>query len=372
MIAVLACLVAFSPASEAVDLEWDAPAGCPDLASMRARIEAERVDTDAAVEPVRLRARAIPPASDAEPWRLELELGDGGPRTIEGESCAAVADAAAVMVAISLDAGADLEAPAVPPAPSEEPSAPIERDPASPVDTPPEPREPSTPPPRIEGDRRPPTSRASRGRSLEIVIGGVGAVHGLGLPAPGGGVGGRLGVRWGPLAIAATGMHFIRRERAVIEDVSAAFRLTVAAIEGCGVLARGSAPARIELVGCGVAEAGRVWGRGIGASPSRTRRHPWVALGGGAGVVWIPWRGVGISLRGDVLAPLVPRTFSIGTLSAGRVGPVDLRGLLAIEARIAVRAIDRRSEGRSEARGPANSAPRRARGDAGAVHRPSR
>jgi hypothetical protein len=160
------------------------------------------------------------------------------------------------------------------------------------------------------------------------------AIHGLGLPALGAGLGGRVGVQWGPLRAAAYGMHWFRRGRGVVEGVIAEYRASVGGLELCGVLPVGANAAAFELLGCAEGEGGRLHARGLGAAPDVVKNHPWVALGAGLGAAWSPRPIVAIGLRADALAPLARYRFSIGDEDAGQVGPVDLRGALVVEIRL--------------------------------------
>jgi hypothetical protein len=204
---------------------------------------------------------------------------------------------------------------------------PVGPGPARPPDTRPRP-EPSDDAARFAEPRR------RRLGPPRAVLGVMTGLHGIGLPAIGAGLGGRLGVRWGPLRAALTGTHWIRRKRSVIDDVAASYQLGTGGLELCGVLALGRTPAQFELLACAEAEAGvlRAWGRE--ASPSRTLRHRWLGLGGGLGAVWVPRSWIAVGLRIDLVVPLIGREFVIGNVSAGAIGPVDARGSLVFELRL--------------------------------------
>lgn len=331
------------PPEEQVSLVWDAPAACPEDAVVRARIEQHVRASSGHPSQVSVRARVQAPEPPQTTWRLHIELGDRGEREVSAQSCEALADAAVLMVAISLEA--DAEAGLAPgdaslvPAPRSSPRiepAPGEGGP-SPATARARPSEPvaATPEPEVAQRSRPSVISGPRGWVPPRAVMGVRAgAHGVGLPDAGGGVGGQLGLRWGPLRIVATGMHWFRREHGVVEDVAAAYRLTTGGLEACPVLALGTMPAGFELLGCAQVEAGVIRGDGLGAEPSLTRRHIWVGVGGGVGGAFTPTPWLALGLRADVVAPLLRRTFSIGDAAAGRIGPVDLRGALFVEVRL--------------------------------------
>ena len=326
--------VALLLAPEPIAISWDAPTSCPEADYLQERIaqQLHGVKTEA----TSVRAIVSPPTAESSSWRLRIWIGADGERELEGESCTALADAAIVMVAMSLNAASEAGTVDVPEPP------PVE--------------EPPTPPPTVAGDVEAPqtpglspqTTETDEGgdpapspsdpapsieateRRARATLGVRAGLHGVGLPALGGGLGGHVGVRWGPLSAAVTGMHWFERERPVVGDVAATYRLSTGGLELCGALALGRAPAAFELAACGLAEAGGLRAEGRGASPSRVQRHPWIAVGAAVAVVWMirPW--VGLGLRADLVAPLLGRRFFVGDVEAGAVGPVDARGALGL------------------------------------------
>lgn len=95
-----------STADEPIDLQWKAPAGCPSSAEVLARIEVSPQS-----HPVVARAEVS--EGDSE-WSLVLRVeGYGGvdTRALQGESCEALADAAALLIQVATGPEADAETP---------------------------------------------------------------------------------------------------------------------------------------------------------------------------------------------------------------------------------------------------------------------
>ena len=109
---VVATLFAKRAAAEDLQLTWRGPAGCP--SGERVRAAALKSAGKAAIEPLEADARV----EHGERWKVTIRTSRSGTaveeRTIEGASCAAVADATAVILAIAMiPPGKDAAAPAV-------------------------------------------------------------------------------------------------------------------------------------------------------------------------------------------------------------------------------------------------------------------
>jgi hypothetical protein len=113
-------------ASLPVDLGWQAPGGCPDVEAVRAGIARGLPEAPAGVAP--MRADVVVTALDAEHWRATLELRGAdwtATRTLRGASCAAVADAAGLVIGLALTSElASREVVVVTPPPSPPPPPP--------------------------------------------------------------------------------------------------------------------------------------------------------------------------------------------------------------------------------------------------------
>jgi hypothetical protein len=98
-------VTATAPAQAAPDaLEWSAPSGCPDAGQVRRRVE-ELSGRPAASWPPRfaIRGRVVRGAGG---WRVSLDFSRRGPkgeRVFQGETCAAVSEAAALHIALGME-----------------------------------------------------------------------------------------------------------------------------------------------------------------------------------------------------------------------------------------------------------------------------
>jgi len=100
---LVALVLALAAPAPGLSFDWQAPAGCPDQASVRGRVAG--MLGAGAVEGSDLTATGRVSAS-GEGWRLELELVRAAGRerrTLADRDCAALADAAALMIAVTID-----------------------------------------------------------------------------------------------------------------------------------------------------------------------------------------------------------------------------------------------------------------------------
>jgi hypothetical protein len=248
-------IVAFASAAHGaepargIELEWRAPAGCPDEAWARKAIDAYLGRrTLEAFKPITVRVQITAVAGGR--WRAALSVGGGasGNRVFEGATCARVGDAAVLIVALMLDpvqVATQIEAPR-----AEGPSA---------VPVPAE------------------TSRATESRPSTRVELSVQAAGDAGsLPEPTVGAGLAAGVRIGRIAAQADIMAWIPR-RAFGGPTAASggeIGLYTASVRGC--LSAISALA-LAVAPCVRAEGGLSSGTGFGIAEPVTSRNFWGA-----------------------------------------------------------------------------------------------
>jgi hypothetical protein len=285
--------------AQATDLSftWKAPPECPDEGYVRGAID--RLLAGGPRTSSRVDARAEVARSGAR-WRVTLVTvrdGASGQREVEAGSCRSLADATALIVALTvdptrvaanrpqpvdassaLDAGvaADAEVPSdaagAPPI-----EAPV---PPPPATTPP----PNTPPqaaPRKVGVSRPPSSPSGRRPEIHgALFALLGGDRGT-LPSTAYGValGGALLI--GPLRVEVYGSYWPPQyayESRTLEGGSV--RLYAGGVRGGYGLTR----ERIELMPCVGFEGGALYAEGINAVSNGSATGPWLALTGDARV----------------------------------------------------------------------------------------
>lgn len=240
--ALVAALWPGVAAAQPIALTWEAPLGCPDRAAVLARMPA-------AHRSISVRARSERGANGR--WSLHLEL-EGGVRDLEADTCAELADAAALMVALALDGAA-----------------------------------PAPPPARIAP---PPPERVRLGARILSGV-DLGTMPAAALTVS-------LGftlryARWrGEVALA-----WVASQQAVSSDgVGGAFDAGRVALRGCGVPLMG----RVELRGCLGVDVGWISGVGVGVAAPQGGTAPWVAARVGAEAAWraLPWLAAVVQVDG--------------------------------------------------------------------------
>lgn len=279
-------------AVEAGELRWSAPPGCPSEAEVAALLEQEG-GADADVE-----TSAVVRENDDGTWSVAIEIRRGEDvleRTIALDSCAAAAEAVALVYALALEQRED----AVPE---------VEPEPVVPEvaarDEPP-------PPPRVEIDETPPPPPRSRPRPrFAFHFGGGGGVGTL--PRGGGHVlaGFAIVWRWARLGV--------RVDHAIVrsvdeQDATANVSSTTGGID----LAIPIPVGPIELLPAIDVRAGAVRARGDGAAGGAVEWVPWVLAGAGLSLAWMPsWWGLRVGAELEV--PFLRHTFTFDTLVVAR------------------------------------------------------
>jgi hypothetical protein len=282
-----------APASPSpVELTWNAPAGCPDAQSVRDGIA--RGLATVAGRVARVQASVTVTAMDAEHWRAALEL--RGPdwtatRMLKGPSCAAVADASALVIVLAL--AAELQ----------------EREVIV---------EAATPRP-VEAPRSSPT----------IGLGAVVDTRALPSPAPGVALG--AGWRWAQarvdLRVALFGAQPGRIEGQ--PDKGASFWLLTGSLRGCYLVGG------VAAVGpCAMAGLDRLAGHGFGPISSSDGSYVAPFLGGGLALELRMSRWVVPFFSAEAAFPLVRARFSIDHVGeVHQAAAVSFRGAAGVELR---------------------------------------
>lgn len=332
-----AAVMAAALAGPAVELRWDAPAGCPSQEEVAGQI-AEMVG-DSAEAPARVEFRV---ERRDERWQLVGEISgvaDGGRRELSAASCEELAEAAVLIVAIAVDP------PVVPEAPEPAPVGEAEPEPvAAPVV---EPASTEQAQRQLRAERafvwlsRSPTRRA-------WALVGLGGGAGIGvLPGPAGVVRLSLGVR----GSRRPGVFTTERwSVALVQDVWLPRGLEVssapryggrfwaysAGVRGCGVVWTGESVEsgggrRLSVPLCGAIAAGVMVGEGTGAlSVSQRRVAPWVTASAGPGLRVRLSPQVGLLFAAEVVVALARPQFDItgeGVVCCGRVGGLFTGGI---------------------------------------------
>jgi hypothetical protein len=308
--ALLLCAAAApssAAARERLALSWTAPAGCPDAAAVRA--EVTRLlggEGPPSAQVVIVTAVVVEERPGA--WQVTLERpGAGGVRVVRGSTCAAIGDAAAVILALMIDPTAVIE-PRRAPA-----SAPASR-PASPPATAPRP----PPPPR----RRPLAWRAT-------VFGGVDFTS---LPGVSPGVGASGALRLGRQRVEVSFEYWTGARGHVADRTTAGgdLDLWLFTVSTCRALLAG----RFELGPCLGLDLGRMHGQGFGVQRPGEGAALWVAARGGLLAAFELTRHWALFARAEAVIPLErPRFVLTNVGPVHRAAAAGERTLLGLEVR---------------------------------------
>lgn len=340
--ASLATQVPEPPRGSAV--EWQAPPACPDRRALADAITA-RLGREPTPDELSLVGRVE--RDGAGQYHLELRLtvdGHTQTRRLTTRRCAALVDAAALLVALALDPDAgDPEripgpelAPEFPPdvAPDLAPTATEPAEPPEPVDparlveplpgldsgpaAPIPPPDPVAPPPR---------------RRLGGLVRLSGGLELGALPGATAGVELAVGVLW-PRARLEFHAVYLTPQTATRSPHAVSVSLLAAGARGCARLGRG----RFEFPLCGGLELGGLRGEGRGPG-ARAATGLWAAALASAGAAWRFHRRFSLGLTAQGLARLAAPSFDLRadpgppeTLFAS--APVGLRVLLGLELRL--------------------------------------
>lgn len=332
-------------AAPGLTIDWQAPAGCPDVTAVRGQVAA-MIGEDV-VAGADLRASAVV-REDGDRWSLTLELTRAGGRELRSlgdRECEALAQAAALVIAVAIDPQARAPEPVpedspetVVPAPPEQPggAAGAANPKAEPV---PKARpEPPPPSPPIERETDPaalplPIPRLMLGLRLGVGLGfarilpGVHAALDLGLGLDGRG--------W---RVELNGLFVppVRGSAAGNPEIGGVFRLGAGEVRGCYMptARRG----RLGVPVCLGAQVGAMHGQGTGSGlqEKQAARGLWAALRPGVAVRLRPRLGrVGLWMGLDMIVALArPEFITAGGVKVHRAAPVGGQVSLGVEVRL--------------------------------------
>lgn len=315
-------LLASEPSAESLELRWEAPAVCPDGDEARERVARFLGRAPGRAGDPRVSAHVhITESHGLFVAELDLESDDGsGQRRFEAERCEVVAEAAAYFVAAMVDP--TVEPPGLDPALAPE----REREP--------EPELAARP--KLPPEREPTPARAELPTNPRRRVGGalrLGPAVGIGpLPTVAAGIvgGGALLLR--RLRFEVLLAHWFARPARLDDrpEVGGDIRLTTGAARVCPLVVLRP----IEVPVCGGFELGSMHGRGVGIGEPTEARLLWAAFSGGAGLIWMPSRRVGLWLDATFVVPVSRPVFVAENV--GRVhqpAATAFCGALGLEAR---------------------------------------
>lgn len=256
---------------------------CPDEATLRAQV-AELTELGPGPPIVAARVELRGP-----PWRAVVRFSDGAERSVSGESCPAVAQAAALILSLRIDA----TPPPSPPAPP--PPAPPPRTVFHPVRSGPEPA-PTVATPKIS------------------VRGQVGALFGA-LPRPALALELSAGLTTGAFRAELGALHLPRQTRG--DGSGARFRLFAGVARLCGRQALSG----VDLLLCASVTAGVVQAEGFGVDEPASAGPVWLSGGATLGCV-VPLAGP-FRLVPAVVGefPMARPTFTLDGMTLHRPAP---------------------------------------------------
>ena len=271
---MLAYLVAISLAA-GLRVDWEAPVGCPDAAAVEAAVR-DRLDAAFVTAPASVhgRLRGRPGA-----WTLDLEVHTTNvdARRMTDPDCATLTDAAALIVAVTIERTSTPPPPSEPVFRSIEPTTPTAigwTQSGDPLERPATPRDMPEPEPEPEPAASPRSVRVGARAAAGVE---VGALPGIGADVE------IAGLLRRDRFVAELGARYLPPRRARYADApDMGGDLSLWAITAAACFAPAAGRVRFPL--CAGAEVGGMLGRGVGLPDTRNDHLPWSAARAGAGI----------------------------------------------------------------------------------------
>lgn len=343
-LAVLGFTVTVRAADTApITLRWTAPAGCPAQEEIRQEIDRLLGGPRDPASPRHLRAEAVVMHTRDGGFRVHITTdmaGSIGEQEFDAPSCAALAEAAALIVAFTFDPEAVTKrsaepvaaAPPLPPSPTAAtPAVPPVPLPTSssraPLSPPPvRPLVPlPVPPPRADASR-------SLSRAPTFVLSAATAISAGALPSIGIGIGGGAGLLLGRLRADVSAAYWPNRRSAVTTRPTAGGDVSLFAVDARACYVALLAP--IEIAPCAGLSIGRMVADGFGVKSPGTGAALWIAPLVEASTALPIGRRFALRIDLGALAPVRRPTFVLERIgSVHRASAFVGLAVLAAEAR---------------------------------------
>jgi hypothetical protein len=289
----LSAVLAAAPESsvgQSLDLEWEAPGGCPAEDEVRGAIDRYlgRENFGAEIREVRVRG-AVESVGGQKPWqlRVQVDLPSGTvDRQVAAARCEQLTNAAGLVIAVALD-----------PLRVSDEVVPVAE-----IETRPEPA--AEPPPPAAPERK---------RWADLRLGAAGEIGTL--PRLGAGLWLAVALVGKRYRVEALGEYWFPRVVRPFESATgagASIQMGAGGVRACFV----TGYKRLEFPSCIAAEAGAMRAEGIGLEVSRTSHRAWMAVVAGQELVWTSRRHVGIWFAADGMLNVVRPRFVVDDLGS--------------------------------------------------------
>jgi hypothetical protein len=286
---------------EAFTLSWQAPPDCPSPDAVRA--EVARLLGGEIRLPAGRDFRASALVAHEQTWSVSIETelaGRSGRRSIEAASCQDLADATALILALTIDPDVVATRPARSNPPTPTPPLP-------PPSPPPRLPVPPPPPPPFPAAVQPAPQKQPSSNDFLLGLQAQGSQGTL--PSVDIGLGGSVGVVGRRYRVELRGAYGLRRDQianaATLPGAYGKFNFLAATLAGCFNLG-GQA---VAFGPCADAEVGVVSAQGFGVSQSFPTSKPWLAIGAGGYAAISLGPRWSFPLHLDILAPLLRPEF---------------------------------------------------------------